>query len=544
MAPAPRDDGPRAALAVGRFRFLITIQLVNAVAVWVHVVAVQWTLTERGESATIVSLAPAALALPFLVLALPAGVVVGYAARERLMMCAVSASALAAATAVVVVGPGDAGTWPLLATVLVVGLALVVVGVAWQSLLPETLERPLVPAATVVDGAVYNIARAVGPLGAGVLLGLHGPGLAFSTVLLLFASCALALAVVQRRWPGRRNPRRPILPAIADSLRFVRHSPWTKRLLVRMTMFGLPASALWALVSLAAHDRLGLGSAGFGVLMTLLGIGAVAATVVLAPLRRRLSVRDFAALGSVGYALTLMVLGVATQLIVAAPFLVIGGLAWVGVQSTWMMLAHQALPDWVRPRVIALLLLLFQGTQAIGALAWGVVADLVGLSPALLLAAGLMLVSVAVLLHSGLGSSVGIEPFPGEPDAAATAAIVAATHEGALEVSYTYEVDAEQVPQFLDAMAHLRRQRLRLGARHWQLARGAPPDPISTRSRTESYTESYAVTSRHDLLEQETVRMTVPEQRVRTAVTTRSVRVAGPRLQPRVAAGTDSTKEK
>jgi hypothetical protein len=211
----------------------------------------------------------------------------------------------------------------------------------------------------------------------------------------------------------------------------------------------------------------------------------------------------------------------------AAPFLVLGGIAWVGVQSTWMTLAHQALPDWVRPRVIALLLLLFQGTQAVGALLWGVIADAFGLSHTLLAAAALMTISIIVLLRSGLGSSLGIEPVAAPPDATTMATVATATHDGELEVAWTYVVAAGCDAEFVTAMDGLRRQRLRLGARDWRL------DVVD--GQTLAWTETYAVADREDLLEQETIRLTVPEQRVRDAVVGWTTRVEGPRLEPRTA---------
>lgn len=75
------STGPRAALRTRVFRLLLAVQLVNATAVWIHVVAVQWLLTERGESATVVALAPTAIAVPFILLALPVGVIVSHASR-------------------------------------------------------------------------------------------------------------------------------------------------------------------------------------------------------------------------------------------------------------------------------------------------------------------------------------------------------------------------------------------------------------------------------------------------------------------------------
>lgn len=513
----------RAALRVRALPLLLSVQLANAVGVWVHVVAVQWMLTVSGESAVVVSLAPAAMAVPFLLFALPMGVVVGYASREKLMVASTSISALTALTLVLVTSVGLTHPAVLLASVGVVGSALVVVGVSWQSLLPEVVGRALVPATSLLDGAVFNVARAVGPLLAGIGLGLFAPAATFGLVAALFGGCALALVLHQRRaTPGRRGPRRAILPAIRGALHFTRHSPWTQRLLWRMTMFGLPASALWALVSLVAYERFNLDSDGFGVMMALLGTGAVVGTVTLGPLRHRCSVKVFAAALSTAYAATLVALGLFAPLELVAIFLVLGGVAWVGVQSTWMMLAHQALPDWVRPRIIALVLFLFQGTQAIGSLAWGVVADLVGLAGALTVAAALMLVSVAVLLRSGLGSSVGIEPVLADADSS-VAALAAEAGDGPLVVRYDYIVDEDGHDRFSDAIKRLRLSRLRMGAQHWGLERHS--------TRPGVYTETYRVASRAELLEQETERLTVPEQRLRLAVEDAAAQVYGPSVE-------------
>jgi predicted MFS family arabinose efflux permease len=515
--------GPGAALRVRVFRLLLGVQLVNATAVWVHVVAVQWLLTERGEPATVVALAPTAVAVPFIVLALPVGVIVSHAVREVLIARAAAVAGLAAATAAVLVFSGTDAALPLLATIVVVGAALVVIGVAWQSLLPEIVDREVLPSAVLLDGAVFNMARAVGPLVAGIALGLGLAGALFGVVAGLFVACSLLLLLLGRTTPARPRRSESIVTAIAGALRFVRHSPWTTGLLVRLVMFGLPASALWALVSLVVHDRLRLDGSGFGVTMGLIGAGSVAAAVMLGRLRARVSAHLLVAAFSGCYASTLAALALVDELWLLTPFLVLGGVAWVVVQSTWMMLAHQALPDWVRPRVVALLLMLFQGTQAVGASAWGAVADLVGLRGALGIAAIALLGYAAGLVGTGLRTSVGIEPVPATPDAA-IAAIVREAAEGELVVRFEYDVAATDHDTFRAAMDDLRLSRLRLGARGWSLE----PDP----ARACTFVESYRVRDRSLLLEQETSRLTVPEQHLRHVVQALSSRTAGPALAP------------
>lgn len=513
--------GPGAALRVQAFRLLIGAQLVNAIGVWVHVVGVQWLLTERGEAAVVVSLAPAAMSLPFIVLALPVGVVVSHARRQRLIGRAVGVSAIASVAASLLVATGADRAIPLLLTVLTVGTALVVVGVAWQSLLPEVVPREAVPSAAMVDGAVFNIARAVGPLTAGIVLGLTGPFVLFGVVTALFAAGLLLLTLAAPAGTSRPPRTEPIGAAVAGALRFVRHSPWTRGLLVRMVGFGLPASALWALVSLAVHDLMGLGAAGFGIAMGLLGVGAVTAALALGRMRARLRDHVFVSLLASAYAVNLLALGLVRELWSLAPFLLLAGVGWVAVQSTWMMLAHQALPDWVRPRVIALVLMLFQGTQAVGALLWGAAADVVGVGRALAIAAALLLGYAGWLALGGLRSSAGIEPVLATPDAAIPA-LVEGAEDGELLVRYEYLVRPGQEAAFQRAMADLRLSRLRLGARAWRLE----SDP----GATERQVESYRVRDRTLLLEQETTRLTVPERRLRDAVRAVSTQTTGPLL--------------
>lgn len=525
----PADAGPRAVLRVRTFRWLLSVQLTNAVAVWVHVVGVQWLLTERGEPATVVALAPAAMAAPFLLLSMPVGVLASHSSRERLLVGATAVSASAAIAAAVLAATGADSPAPLLLTVVVVGSALVVVGIAWQSLLPELVDRPLVASAALLDGAVYNVARAVGPLTAGAVLGLAPPVVLFGVIAAMFAGCtAVLLAVGVTTGPPPRRTE-SVAAAMKGALWFVRHSPWTRGLLVRMVLFGVPAGALWALVSVVVHERLGLGATGFGTTMGLLGVGSVLGVLVLGRLRARISVAVFVALLAAGYAANLAALGLATGIGVLVPFLVLGGVGWVAVQSTWMMLAHQALPDWVRPRVVALLLLLFQGTQAAGALLWGAVADLVGVGNAMLAAAVLLVAYAGGLLVVGMRTSAGIEPVLAADElSAAVAELGREAGDGPIAIRYEYVVAAHRRGAFRDAMDSLRLSRLRLGARSWALA---PPGPGAA-DATGTWTETYVVRDRSLFVEQETARLTVPERRLREAVRSTTVRVAGPVLDP------------
>ena len=499
---------PLLALRFVRFRVLVMLQLANAVAVWMHVVAAQWILTEAGRSATEVAAAPAAMSVPFFLLCIPIGAVAGRMSPVRMMASATALSALASCCAALLASVRPGSLWLLLLTVVGIGSGLVALAIAWQSQIPRLVDRRAVGSAALVDGATFNLARAIGPVAGGLGLSLLGAPATFVVSAVVFALCAICFAGVAPRQPLVTSTRETLVQSIQGGLRFTRHSPWTRRLLLRLCLFGLPSAALWGLLPLVVHQQLGLGANGFGLLFGMVGVGAVAGTAVLSPLRARLTVNRFGFVGSVMFAAMLLGLAVASDVWVVAGLLVLGGASWVGVQTTWMTAAHQALPDWVRPRIIALILFAFQGCQAVGALLWGAAADLAGIQWALGGAAALMTLAALGFLRHGLYPSQGIEPEP--------AAALGPTLRGGVEPTAAIRVDitylplAERIPAFIAAVEALRLSRLRLGAGGWELL----VDP----TEPDAYVESFPVRSWADYVAAETVRLTVPEQRLRERV--------------------------
>jgi MFS family permease len=499
---------PLAALRFARFRVLVLIQLANAVGVWMHVVAAQWIFTEAGRSATVVAAVPAAMSLPFFVLCLPVGALVGRISPVVMMASATVVSAAASAVAALLSVADPDGVVLLLLTVVAVGSGLVALAIAWQTQIPHLVERRAVASAALVDGVTFNLARAVGPVAGGLGLSLLGPPATFVVTAVVFGVCAFGMAAVAPRTLAVEPIRESLVQSIRGGLRFTRNSPWTRRLLLRLCLFGVPSAALWALLPLVVHDRLGLEARGFGVLFGMVGLGAVGGTALLAPVRARLAVNHFGFLGSALFALMLGGLALTSDVRLVGALLVLGGAAWVGVQTTWMTAAHQALPDWIRPRIIALILLAFQGCQALGGLCWGVAADAVGVRWALGGAAALMVVAATGFLRHGLYSSEGIAPE--QSGAEEPAAHGAMESDRPIRVEVTYLPSPGQLPEFLEAVEALRLSRLRLGARGWELL--VDPEQPST------YVESFPVASWADYVAAETVRLTVPEHRLRERV--------------------------
>jgi MFS family permease len=197
------------------------------------------------------------------------------------------------------------------------------------------------------------------------------------------------------------------------------------------------------------------------------------------------------------------------MVVVAA--LVLGGLSWIAVQSTFNATAQLLLPAWARARALAYFQLVFMGGQALGAVMWGVVADVFGLTAAFLLpAGGLVLAALLGLLLVPLQSEHDVRhselPWPRPPSLDRDPDV------GPVLVTVEWRVRDADVPGFLDAMRDLARARRRTGAALWGVFQDAE-DPAL-------FLETFTVTTWREHLRQHVERGTVAdaalEERART----------------------------
>jgi hypothetical protein len=200
------------------------------------------------------------------------------------------------------------------------------------------------------------------------------------------------------------------------------------------------------------------------------------------------------------FALTLAAVALLTDTVPVLLLLIPAGVAWVVVLSTLNASLQLFLPAWVRGRSLAVYTIVLFGSQALGALLFGAVADLFGLVQALLIAAGSAFVVAATvriwpfLDTSGMDrSTVAYWPEPQlapelDPDA------------GSVTVTVTYRVPTASQEAFVEAMARVRGSRLRTGAISWGLYRDG--------EQADTFVELFVVPSWEEHLRQHHRRLT------------------------------------
>jgi MFS family permease len=342
---------------------------------------------------------------------------------------------------------------------------------AYQALIPDLVPRSQLSSASALGSINVNLARAVGPAIAGVLIARAGVGAVFAINTATF----LVFGLVVATWHPPEGMIAPFperfIPALRTGGRYVRYAPVVRRILVRSALFLVPASALWALLPLIASQRLGLGANGYGLLLGSLGVGAVAGAFMLPRIRAKLSSNAMLLIASLVFAAALVALVLVPNAAVILIVLVPTGIAWIAVLSSMNAAMQLFLPPWVRARGLSVYQMVLFGAQAGGAVIWGVIAGPAGLVATFLVAAAVMAAGIVTIRLWPLLDTSGIDrsqavywPEPHlvlEPDQDA----------GPVLVTTTYTVVPENEQPFFHAMSWVRRSRLRTGAVEWGLYR-------------------------------------------------------------------------
>jgi MFS family permease len=287
------------------------------------------------------------------------------------------------------------GPWWLLSLTFALGIGSAMNGPAWAAAIPEQVPRAELPAAVALNSVGFNIARAVGPALGGIVMAAAGAGAVFIANAVSFLGVIVVLWSWKERPPAVREPGTRFRDAMREGLMYVRGARSFHAVLIRAAMFSLTGSALWAMLPLVARDEMKSTSLGYGILLGCLGAGSVMGAAALAPMRSRYSVDRIVAAGVLLFAIAIIGLALLKTLALAAPAMLLGGVAWITVMSSFNVCAQTMPPQWMRARALAFYLLVFQGSLAVGSGVWGEIARHVGVRASLNIAAAAMLAGLA-----------------------------------------------------------------------------------------------------------------------------------------------------
>jgi MFS family permease len=463
-----RETSPLRPFKHAAFAVVWTATVVSNIGGWMQSAAAGWLMTTLDADPRMVAMVQVATMLPMFLLGLPAGALADILDRRRLLLVVETMLMFLIGALALLVALHRVTAFDLLSFTFLQGVASALDSPTWQAIVPQLVGPEDLAPAVALNSAGINISRAIGPALTGLVIAWWG----MSSPFWIDSAASLGVIAALFWWRAGSATRRTLPPerfgsAILVGLRHARYNPRLRATLVRATGFFIFAAAYWALLPLVAKNQIA-GSAGlYGLLLGVIGAGAVAGAFALPRFRTRLGTDGLITLGSIGTALALFLFGAARQPAVAFVASVLAGVSWIIVVATLNVSAQMALPGWVRGRGLAVYATVMFGAMTLGSLVWGQVASLLGLSAAHYLAAGGALLAVPLLHRWKLqsGAVLDLAPSMHWPEPVVTAKVD--DDRGPVLVTLEYHIAAENRDAFLQALRRVAAERKRDGAYDW-----------------------------------------------------------------------------
>ncbi|SHH42646.1 MFS transporter [Bradyrhizobium erythrophlei] len=352
-----------------------------------------------GEGRT--GLLQTALTLPFILFAIPAGLLADRISR-RWLMAGSEALRAAALLGILMLIWLDLLTLPLLALFGFVAVCgTVAYSVAAPALVPSLVSPSSLPAANARIELARTVAFASGPALGGVLVGWLGaaPAFGFAAALSVMAVVLLSGIYEPTRVPA---PRRRPLQEIREGATFVLHHPLLRPVFVTQFIFNTGSFLVLAVFVPYAVRRLGLSATGVGTTLSMYGVGMVVGALSATRVMRRLPFGTVIGLGPVTGFAAAAVLALTTvvpsSMLAGLGFFLLGAgpILWVISTTT---LRQSVTPPRLLGRVSAINIMSY-GARPVGAALGAVVGGFYGAETCLYLAVAIFGAQALVILLS------------------------------------------------------------------------------------------------------------------------------------------------
>ena len=399
-----------ASLANPNYRLYFSGQAVSLIGTWMQTIAQSFLVLHLTGSGVAVGFIVALQTLPVLVLGPYGGVVADRVNKHKLMVILQSAMGVQALVFGVLTLTNVISLWQIAVLAVVLGLNNTFENPARQTFVFEMVGPTDLRNAVTLNTVLVNVARAVGPAAAGIIIAAGGYGICFlinaaSFVAVVASLLRMDLSRVTRAPKTHRQPGQ-----LREGLRYVRGEVGIAIPLLMMAIVGCLAYEFQVTLPVMATRAFHGGSQAYGFMTAAMGAGAVVGGLWVAG-RGRTGVRALVR-SAIAFAGVLAIAALSPNLTIELIALAGAGAASVSFLAKGNSTLQLAAAPHMRGRVMALWSVAFLGSTPIGGPVAGAVAQYAG--PRW----GLGLAAVACAAAATLGAMVVRRRSAVEPPAA------------------------------------------------------------------------------------------------------------------------------
>jgi len=379
------------ALQIRNFRLLVSGLLVVSTGGWIQRIAQDWLVLTITGSATAVGITTALQFTPTLLLGLFGGVVADRFPKRKILLVTQATFGSCAGVLAVVAFTGHVQVWHVYTMAFVLGLATAVDNPTRQSFVTELVGKDRVRNAISMVSSTFQLGSLIGPALGGVLLGVLGTPWAFAlNACTFFASITALLRMRESEMHGVHAARKAtagmrIRDGLRDGVRYAFHEPAVRWAIALVGVYGMFTISLPVTLTAFADRVFHIGASGYGVLNSVVAVGALAGALLSARRVRPTRLRNLVGIAAL-LACAEILAAIQPALWTFIPVLAAQGLATLMFLTAAQSMVQLTTPDGLRGRVSGIYNLVFIGGGAIGGPTVGFLAQHFGARSALLLA--------------------------------------------------------------------------------------------------------------------------------------------------------------
>ncbi len=313
-------------------------------------------------------------ALPILLFSIWGGTIADRIKKRKLIICTQALSMILAFVMGILFSLHIIEFWHIALIAGLMGLVNAFDMPARHSFVIEMVGKEDLSNAIALNSMMFNIARIIGPVIAGFVVGAWGVGTCFYINGASFLAVLAGLLFMRGDFTPKNSNHISIHESTMDGARYVWQNQKIRNLIILVAVSSLFGVSYMVLMPIFARDVLNIGAKGLGLLLSAIGIGALLASFSLTIFSHSDHSDRLVSLGGIVLGISLVIFGFSKSVNISLLALVGVGWGIVTQTATINNLLQKETPDELRGRVMGFYTLMFVGMIPLGSFQAGLLA--------------------------------------------------------------------------------------------------------------------------------------------------------------------------
>ncbi len=395
------------------YRLYFTGQSISLIGTWMQKTAVSWVVYSLTHSKFMLGVTLFATMFPSFLFSSLGGVISDRYNRYKVLLATQVISMIQAVLLTLLIFLGHYNVTEIIALSVLLGVVNAFDVPARQSLVYDMVDdKKDLPNALALNSSMVNLSRLIGPGIAGLAIEKLGNTICFGLNAVSFIAVIGSLLMMKLPVYIAKPHTKNVIAELKEGLQYLKHSPMISFIISMLAFMSLLVLPFSTLIPVYAKDIFHGTAATFGIIDSVIGLGAFTGAIFLASLKPGHNLHKILAINTIVFGVGLLLFSHAGNYFLALIFIGTGAFGMMSQVTITNTLVQTSVIPSMRGRVISLYAMAFFGMQPLGGLLVGFVSQRIGVQDTVL-AEGVIAVLAGILhfrfIHRNKRKSYGTE---------------------------------------------------------------------------------------------------------------------------------------